>query len=106
MLERVKIFFCRESLKQLEKEVNVFLEATNGEFVAIEYNTILATEEWGTGILLTYLPEIKVDKQIRKIEKENKKEGKALKDLEKADKKRDKVCEYGEKMMKKKERKK
>lgn len=45
--------------------------------------------------------EIKMDKEIRKIEKENKKEGKALKRLEKADKKRDKVCDYGEKMMKK-----
>jgi len=44
-----------------------------------------------------------MDKQIRKIEKENKKEGKSLKSLEKMDKKRDKVCKLGKKeMMKKK----
>ena len=46
-----------------------------------------------------------MDKLIRKIEKEVPKKGKAHKDLkhlEKEDKKRDKVCEYGEKMMKKK----
>lgn len=43
-----------------------------------------------------------MDKQIRKIEKENKKEGKDLKKLESMDKKRDKVCDYGAKMMKKK----
>jgi len=46
-----------------------------------------------------------MDKMIRKIEKENKKEGKDLKNLEKADKKRDKVCDYGNEMMKKKKRK-
>ena len=43
-----------------------------------------------------------MDKQIRKIEKENRKEGKDLKKLEHMDKKRDKVCAMGEKMMKKK----
>ncbi len=46
-----------------------------------------------------------MDKLIRKIEKEVPKKSKAKKDLkhlEKADKKRDKVCEMGEKMMKKK----
>jgi hypothetical protein len=43
-----------------------------------------------------------MDKQIKKIEKENKKEGKDLKKLMNMDKKRDKVCDYGEKMMKKK----
>lgn len=69
MLERVKIFFCRESLKQLEKEVNLFLQSTNGQFVAIEYDTILATEEWGTGILLTYLPEIKMKKKNKSEKK-------------------------------------
>lgn len=42
-----------------------------------------------------------MDKQIRKIKKEAKKEVKDLSSLEKADKKRDKVCEMGEKMMKK-----
>jgi hypothetical protein len=52
-----------------------------------------------------------MDKQIRKIEKDvkkgagKKKVGKELKGLEKADKKRDKVCDYGEKMMKKKGKK-
>jgi len=45
-----------------------------------------------------------MDKQIRKIKKENKKEGKDLDKLERADKKRDKVCQYGEKMMKKKKK--
>jgi hypothetical protein len=46
-----------------------------------------------------------MDKLIRKIEKEVPKKGKAHKDLkhlEKEDKKRDKTCEYGAKMMKKK----
>jgi hypothetical protein len=43
-----------------------------------------------------------VDKQIRKIEKQNKKEGDELKKLEKMDKKRDKYCEAGKKIMKKK----
>ena len=43
-----------------------------------------------------------MDKAIRKIEKENKKEGKDLKKLEKADKKRDKVCDLGKKVMKQK----
>ncbi len=46
-----------------------------------------------------------MDKQIRKIEKEVPKKGKAHKDLkklEKMDKKRDKYCEAGEKMMHKK----
>ena len=47
---------------------------------------------------------MKMDAKIRKIEKENKKEGKDLKKLEKMDKKRDKVCEMGEKMMKKKKK--
>lgn len=41
-----------------------------------------------------------MDKQIRKIEKENKKEGKDLKKLEVADKKRDKLVEKGKKAMK------
>lgn len=43
-----------------------------------------------------------MDKQIKKIEKENKREGKDLKRLLKTDKKRDKACKMGEKMMKKK----
>ena len=38
-----------------------------------------------------------MDRKIKKIEKE-------MKSLEKADKKRDKTCEYGEKMMKKKKK--
>lgn len=46
-----------------------------------------------------------MDKQIRKIKKEVKRELKDLGSLEKADKKRDKVCEYGEKEMKKKGKK-
>lgn len=45
-----------------------------------------------------------MDKQIRKIEKENKKEGKSLKKLEKMDKKRDKACDIGEKLMHKKKK--
>lgn len=45
-----------------------------------------------------------MDKQIRAIERTNKKEGTALKKLESADKKRDKVCDYGAKMMKKKKK--
>lgn len=45
-----------------------------------------------------------MDKQIRKIEKENKKEGKDLKKLEKMDKKRDKACAMGEKIMQKKKK--
>ena len=50
-----------------------------------------------------------MDKLIRKIEKEVPKKGKAYKDLkhlEKEDKKRDKVCEMGEKAMKMKHKKK
>ena len=46
-----------------------------------------------------------MDKLIRKVEREVPKESKAHKDLkhlEKEDKKRDKVCDYGAKMMKKK----
>lgn len=49
-----------------------------------------------------------MDKIIKKIGKEVKKdsakEEKSLKGLEKADKKRDKVCSMGEKMMKKKKK--
>jgi hypothetical protein len=50
-----------------------------------------------------YYPEYEedMDKQIRKIEKENKKEGKDLKHLEKMDKKRDKFVDAGKKAMKK-----
>lgn len=43
---------------------------------------------------------VKVDKQIRKIEKDTKKVGKELKSLEKMDKKRDKVVKVGKKAMK------
>lgn len=43
-----------------------------------------------------------MDKQIRKIERNVRHTERELKSLEKADKKRDKVCDYGEKMMKKK----
>ena len=43
-----------------------------------------------------------MDKQIRKIEKDTKHVGKELKDLEKADKKRDKFVEAGKKALKKK----
>jgi hypothetical protein len=45
-----------------------------------------------------------MDKAIRKIEKENKKEGKDLKKLEKMDKKRDPACDLGKKMMMKKKK--
>lgn len=44
----------------------------------------------------------KMDKQIRKIEKETKKVEKDLSHLEKADKKRDKFVDAGKKAMKKK----
>lgn len=47
-----------------------------------------------------------MDKEIRSIEKTNRKEGKQLKKLEAADKKRDKVCNYGKEMLKKKGKKK
>lgn len=43
-----------------------------------------------------------MDKQIRKIEKEVKKESKDLKHLENADKKRDKLVEAGKNAMMKK----
>ena len=42
-----------------------------------------------------------MDKQIRKIEKESKRVGKDLKHLEKEDKKRDKFVDAGKKAMKK-----
>jgi hypothetical protein len=42
-----------------------------------------------------------MDNQIRKVEKEVGKAGKDLKHLEKADKKRDKAVEMGKKAMKK-----
>lgn len=42
-----------------------------------------------------------MDKQIQKIEKENKKESKQLKKLEVMDKKRDKFVEAGKRAMKK-----
>ena len=45
-----------------------------------------------------------MDRQIHKIQKEEKKVTKDLKKLEVADKKRDKVCDYGEKIMKKKKK--
>jgi hypothetical protein len=47
-----------------------------------------------------------MDKEIRRIEKEVKKTGRDLKELEKEDKKRDPACEMGEKMLKKKKREK
>lgn len=47
----------------------------------------------------------KMDAKIRSIEKESKKTTKDLKQLEKMDKKRDKVCEAGEKAMHKKKKK-
>jgi len=43
-----------------------------------------------------------MDNHIRKIEKENKKEGKMLKNLEVADKKRDKIVDKAKKMKGKK----
>ncbi len=45
---------------------------------------------------------MKMDKQIAKIQAENKKEGKSLASLKKLDKKMDKKCEKAEKMAKKK----
>ena len=51
-----------------------------------------------------YEPEIRrqidMDAKIRKIERENKREGKELKDLERMDKKRDKFVDAGKKAMK------
>lgn len=46
----------------------------------------------------------KMDKQIKKIEKENVKEGKSLKKLEKMDKKHDKKLDKCDKMMMKKKK--
>lgn len=46
-----------------------------------------------------------MDKQIRKIEKGVRKTTKELKDLEKEDKKRDPACDLGKKLMKKKRKK-
>lgn len=46
-----------------------------------------------------------MDKQIRKAEKDLKKVGKELKGLEKADKKRDKLVDMGKKTLKKKGKK-
>jgi len=43
---------------------------------------------------------MKMDKEIRKLEKGAKKELKGLKHLEAMDKKRDKVCDMGKKVMK------
>lgn len=54
---------------------------------------------------LQKIMELMMDKQIREIEKTNKKEGKQLKNLEKLDKKRDPYCEAGKKMMKDKKKK-
>lgn len=45
-----------------------------------------------------------MDKQIKKLKAENKKEGKGLASLAKADKKRDPECEAGKKMMKQEKR--
>lgn len=45
-----------------------------------------------------------MDKQIKKISKENKDVGKKLSTLEKMDKKRDPACERGAKMMAKKKK--
>lgn len=72
MDERVKIFFNEESLKTLEREVNSFLCRTRGELISIEYDTILAVDVWGTGILLTYKPEKKDEKDEGKEEEDRK----------------------------------
>lgn len=45
-----------------------------------------------------------MDKQIRKIEKGTKKVSKQLKSLEKEDKKRDPACHLGQKLMSKKKK--
>lgn len=45
-----------------------------------------------------------MDKQIRKIEKSNKKVASQLKKLEKLDKKRDPECELGNKILRKKKK--
>lgn len=66
MNHRVKIFFAKESLKQLEKEINKFLQVTAATFVSIEYDTILSEEIWGTAVLLTYIPEEFHEKSERK----------------------------------------
>lgn len=46
-----------------------------------------------------------MDAKIRKIERENAKQGKDLKQLEKMDKKRDKVCDAGKKAIAAKKKK-
>jgi hypothetical protein len=68
MDEKVKIFFAKESLKTLEREVNHFLCRTPGTLISIEYDTILAIDTWGTGVLLTYMPEKKNEKTEGKEE--------------------------------------
>lgn len=45
-----------------------------------------------------------MDKQIRSIEKQNKKTATALKKLEQADKKRDPACDLGKMLIKKKKK--
>lgn len=72
--------------------------------IVCENNKIYTLDEWIRKLASEYLGD-EMDKQIRKIEKNVKKTGKELKSLEKADKKRDPACDMGEKMMKKKKKK-
>jgi hypothetical protein len=57
--QRVKIFFESGNTRALENSVNNFLKRTKGTFVSTEYDTILGGRDWGTGVLLTYIPEEK-----------------------------------------------
>lgn len=59
MEQRVKIFFEPGNVKALENSVNNFLKRTHGAFVSIEYDTILGGRDWGTAVLLTFIPEEK-----------------------------------------------
>lgn len=72
MDQRIKLFFSNQGMKSLEKEVNHFLRNTDGNFISAEYDTILAIDEWGTGILVTYIPKECIDTRKKVIEIGNK----------------------------------
>lgn len=73
MEQRVKIFFESGNLKILEKDINNFLIRTKGTFVSAEYDTILHGRDWGTGVLLTYIPEGRIMKKKSQGQKKIKK---------------------------------
>lgn len=90
--------FYKEDLKNAiltENRQRPFLQAYQTEIALDELDAFIKKKE------------NKMDKLIRKIEKEVPKKGKAVKDLkhlEKMDKKRDKAVEVGEKVMNKKKK--